>query len=143
MPNDDTIKLLKECNAGVKMGVSGIEQVLEHAEPELKALLEDYLKKHQLIEDATHNKLNDFHDTEKDPSALAEIMSKAKINFKMMTTPTDAEIADLMIDGCNMGIKSVSRYLNQYPTAKPEIRELTERLVKLEQDFMNALRPYL
>lgn len=143
MPNDDTIKLLKECNAGVKMGISGIERVIEYAQDDkLKNILQDTLTKHKAIEEATHSKLNDYHDTEKDPNAMAEMMSSLKINFKMMT-PTDEEIADLMIDGCNMGIKSVSRYLNQYPTALPEIREMTERLVKLEQDLMNDLRPYL
>lgn len=144
MPNDDTIKLLKECNAGVKMGVSGIKDVLDKAQDEsLIALLNDYRAKHEAIEAITHKKLNDYEDSEKDPNPVAEIMSKAKINFKLLTTPTDAEIADLMIDGCNMGIKSVSRYINQYPTALPEIHQIAEDLIKVEQEFMDVLRKYL
>ncbi len=144
MPNEDTIKLLKECNAGVKMGVSGIKEVLDNAQSdELVKLLNDYLKKHEEFEAKTHQKLNEFKDSEKEPSTIAEMMSKAKINFKLMTTPTDGEIADLMIDGCNMGIKSISRYKNQYPTALPEITSLCDDLIKIEQDFMIALRKYL
>lgn len=144
MPNDDTIKLLKECNAGVKMGVSGIKDVLDKAQDEsLVQLLNDYRAKHEAIEDKTHAKLNEYEDSEKEPNPVAEMMSKAKINFKLLTTPTDAEIADLMIDGCNMGIKSVSRYMNQYPTAIPEIRGLCDDLIKVEEDFAVALRKYL
>ena len=32
MPNDDTIKLLNECDAGIKMGVEGIKEVIGEAE---------------------------------------------------------------------------------------------------------------
>lgn len=144
MPNDDTIKLLKECNAGVKMGVSGIKDVLEKAQDEsLIQLLNDYRAKHEDIEDKTHKKLNEYEDSEKEPNPVAEVMSKAKINFKLLATPTDGEIADLMIDGCNMGIKSVSRYMNKYPTAIPEVRGLCDDLIKVEEDFAVALRKYL
>ena len=31
MPNDDTIKLLKECDAGAKMGIEGIKNVIDKA----------------------------------------------------------------------------------------------------------------
>lgn len=144
MPNDDTIKLLKECNAGVKMGVSGIQEVIDKAKADnFIQLLQDYLKKHQEFEAKTHEKLNEFKDSEKEPSALAEVMSKAKISMKLLATPTDGEIADLMTDGCNMGIKSISRYMNKYPTALPAIKSLCDDLIKIEEDFMIALRKYL
>lgn len=144
MPNEDTIKLLKECNAGVKMGVSGIQEVLDNAQDEdFTKLLNDYLKKHQEFEAKTHEKLNAFQDSEKEPSALAEVMSKAKINMKLLGTPTDGEIADLMTDGCNMGIKSISRYKNKYPAAEQSIKSFCDDLIKIEEDFMVALRKYL
>lgn len=144
MPNDDTIKLLKECNAGSKMAITSINEVKEKAQNKnLLSLLEHFLKEHQLIEEETHKALNAYQDTEKAPNPMAEAMAWAKINIKFLVDSTDQEIAELMIDGCHMGIKSVSRYINQYPTAKKEVKDLADKLVKLEQDFMNDLRVYL
>jgi len=48
-----------------------------------------------------------------------------------------------MIDGCNMGIKSVSEYINKYKTASKESVDLAKKLVKAEQEFMNELLGYL
>lgn len=48
-----------------------------------------------------------------------------------------------MLDGCHMGIKSVSRYLNQYKAASDESINLAKKLVQLEQEFMNALLEFL
>ena len=118
MPNDDTIKLLKECDAGAKMGIEGIKNVIDKADNKsLIALLEKYLKDHEKLEEKIHEELNKFHDEEKNPSPIAKAMSWVKINMKLVKGENDPKIADLMIEGCNMGIKSICRYLNQYPTA--------------------------
>ena len=144
MPSDETIKLLKECNAGVKMAVTSINEVTDKVQnKELLSLLERFLKEHQQIEEETHNELNAYKDTEKSPNPIAEAMASAKINIKFLTNSTDQEIAELMIDRCNMGIKSVSRYINQYPTATQQVKDLCEKLIKLEQRFMDELRIYL
>jgi hypothetical protein len=44
-------------------------------------------------------------------------MSWMKTNMKLSMEDSDATIADLMTDGCNMGVKSLNRYLNQYKAA--------------------------
>ncbi len=144
MYNEDSIHLLKECNAGTKMAISSINEVKDKVkDKELGTLLAYFLKEHEVIENKTHKKLALDNDTDKEPNPIAQVMSWAKINAKLLIDPTDKEIAELMIDGCNMGIKSVSRYMNQYPTAVQEVQTLTEDLVKLEQHFMDSLRRYL
>lgn len=144
MVNDDTIKLLKECNAGVKTAVTSIDEVLDRVKnPELLAFLEAVKKEHEVIGDKTHQKLNEYKDSEKEPNPMAKAMSWLKINTKLMLEPTDQEVAELMIDGCNMGIKSVSRYMNQYPAASQEVEGYANELVRLEQRFMDGLRKYL
>ena len=48
MPNEDTIKLLKECDAGTKMGIDGIQGVIDKVEnKQLLSILEKYLKDHK------------------------------------------------------------------------------------------------
>ena len=110
MPNDDTIKLLNECNSGIKMGVQGINEVMDNAEDkQLIDILNKYLKEHERLGNKTHEYLNKFHDTGKEPSTIATAMSWVKINFKMMQGNQDEQIADVMTDGCNMGIKSIAK----------------------------------
>ena len=136
MVNDDTIKLLNECNAGVKMGVQGIKEVIDHAQDkELLDILVKYLDDHQKLGDKTHKYLNKFHDDGKEPNAMASAMSWVKINFKLLQGNVDEQIADVMVDGCNMGIKSISRYLNKYPAASQEIKNLVHDIIELEENF--------
>ena len=61
----------------------------------------------------------------------------------MMQDNQDEHIADLMTDGCNMGIKSIAKYLNKYPTALPEVKELASDVIKLEENFALDLRKFL
>ena len=76
MPNEDTIKLLKECDAGAKMGIEGIKEVLDKVENEnLKSILEKYLQDHKKLEDKIKGELDKFHDEEKEPNPIAKAMS--------------------------------------------------------------------
>ncbi|WP_455539307.1 hypothetical protein [Terrisporobacter sp.] len=144
MPNDDTIKLLKECDAGTKMGIDGIQQVIDKVEDkQLLSILEKYLKDHEKLEHKIQGKLNEFHDSEKEPNPIARAMSWVKINVKLIKGEHDPVIADLMTEGCNMGIKSISRYMNQYPTAMETIKSLCYDLVELEENFEKDLRRFL
>lgn len=144
MPNDDTIKLLKECDAGAKMGIEGIKEVLDKVENEnLKSILEKYLQDHKKLEDKIKGELDKFHDEEKEPNPIAKAMSWIKINFKLIKGEHDKVIADLMTEGCNMGIKSICRYINQYPNALENIKKLCYDLVELEENFAKDMREYL
>lgn len=144
MPNEDTIKLLKECDAGVKMGIEGINQVIEKAEnKQLLSILEKYLKDHEKLEEKIQEQLNKFKDDEKEPNPLAKAMSWMKINVKLIKGEHDKVIADLMTEGCNMGIKSICKYMNQYPTAMEGIKSLCYDLVELEENFVKDLRKFL
>lgn len=141
---DDSVKLLRECNAGIKMGTSSIEDVLEHVQSGvLSGVLKDSHDIHCKLGNKTHEILEKYHDEEKEPAAMAKVMSKFKTEFKTMGDDPDAAVADLITDGCNMGIKSLYRYLNQYPAADKEIVHLTKDIISTEEKLLKALRPYL
>lgn len=145
MPNDDTIKLLNECNAGIKMGVDSINDVIDNVkDEELHNILNKYLVDHKKLGDETHEYLNKFHDSGKEPNPIAKTMSWIKTNVKMLQgTDIDAQIADLMTDGCNMGIKSIYRYLNKYPNAENNIKSLANDIITLQERFLKDLRKFL
>ena len=103
MTEPDTIKLLRECDAGIKMGTAAIGEVLEKTTNEkLKKLLEACKEGHEKLKEEIQNKLEQCHDTGKDPNPMAQGMSWMKTNVKLAMDESDAPIADLITDGCNL-----------------------------------------
>ena len=141
---DDTIKLLRECNAGIKMGVSSIDEILdETTDPKLMQMLQDVKEEHKRLGSETHRLLNDYDDAGKDPSPIAKGMSWIKTNVMMAVDAGDNTIADLITDGCNMGVKSLSRYLNKYKAADAQSKKIAKELIACESQLAEGLRPYL
>ena len=144
MIEQDTIKLLRECDAGVKMGVKSIDDVLGYVHSKnLKKYLTDCRNEHIKLNDEIQGALERFHDDGKDPNPMASGMSKIKTGVKLAVDPSDETIADLMTDGCNMGVKSLNRYLNEYEAADETAKDITKRLINLEERLAVDIRKYL
>ena len=144
MIEQDTIRLLRECDAGVKMGVSSIDDVLDYVKSDrLKQYLKDCKIAHQKLETEIQENLNRFDDDGKEPNPIAKGMSWMKTNIKLIMHESDHTIADLMTDGCDMGVKSLSKYLNQYKAADEASKDITKRLIALEESLGKEIRGYL
>lgn len=144
MIEQDTIKLLRECDAGIKMGVTSIDDVLEYADDEaLKNALTSCKDEHIKLKDEIQGYLDEYHDEGKDPALMAKGMSWMKTNVMLAFKESDKTIADLMTDGCNMGVKSLSKYLNQYEAADERSKDITKRLIKLEEKLAKDVRQFL
>ncbi len=141
---NDTVKLLRECDAGIKMGVASIDEVYDRVKnQDMKEILNASKDEHEVLREEMGRRLSEVGDNGKEPNPIAKGMSYIKTNMKMMADPSDATVADLMTDGCHMGIKSLCRYLNQYAAADEGSKDLCRRLVKVEEDLAESLRVYL
>lgn len=144
MDNTDTIYLLKECDSGTKMAVSSIDEVLDKTcDSNLKQLLSESKSHHEKLGDEIHTLLMEQGSEEKDPSPMAKGMSWLKTNMKIGMNESDATIADLITDGCNMGIKSLHKYLNQYKDADDTSKKMCNRLIDIEEQLCTKLHCYL
>lgn len=144
MIEQDTIKLLRECDAGIKMGVSSIDDVIGYVDDDkLEDTLTESKNKHIILQDEIQKQLDRYHDDGKEPSVMAKSMSWMKTNMKLVMEESDHTIADLMTDGCNMGVKSLSRYLNQYEAASEDAKDIAKRLINLEEKLAQDIRSYL
>ncbi len=140
----DTISLLKECDAGIKMGIEAIDEVLEHVQnEEFKSKLINYKDDYNFLQDELQEMLNRFGKEGKDPSPIAKGMSKMKTSIKIAFNDTDETIADLMTEGCNMGVKSLNKYLNDYKAADDEAKTLAKKLIRLMDRQEFDVRKYL
>lgn len=140
----DTIRLLRECDAGIKMGVASIDEVLPqvHAVP-LHRQLADCKAAHESLKQELQGLLHRYGDGGKEPNPMARGMSWLKTNMKLAMEPGDAAIAGLMTDGCNMGVKSLNRYLNRYAAADEFSKDMAKRLIKLEQQLSSDLQSHV
>ena len=70
-------------------------------------------------------------------------MSWIKTNAMLAMDQSDQTIAELITDGCNMGVKSLSRYLNQYQAADERAKDIAKKLIAQEEQLCAQMRPYL
>ena len=144
MIEQDTVKLLRECDAGTKIGISSIAEVLTHVKNEdFQKKLTVCKEEHEKLQTEIDRLLEKYHDEGKNPNPIAKGMSWMKTNMKLGMEDRDATVADLMTNGCNMGVKSLNRYLNQYKAADEVSKDITKRLINLEEQLAIDIRQYL
>lgn len=144
MIEKDTVRLLRECDAGIKMGISSISDSIKYVKiPELKRMLEKCLQEHDEIKQELQKLLDSYHDDGKQPDAIAKGMSWIKTNIQLAVENSDSAVADFITDGCNMGIKSLARYLNEYKAADEKSKDIAKKLISIEERLAADIRKYL
>ncbi|MGN0612480.1 MAG: hypothetical protein ACI4JB_01130 [Porcipelethomonas sp.] len=144
MINNDTIRLLRECDSGIKMGISSLDESLKYvSSPKFKSRLENGIKENEEIKHDIQDLLHDYHDNGKEPALMAKSMTWLKTNVKLAVNESDATVADLITDGCNMGVKTLSRYMNKYKAADEKSKKIAKKLIGAEEQLAFDIREYL
>lgn len=142
--NEDTIKLLKECDAGTKMAVETINQLLPSIHSaEFREGLEKYRDAHVSFGDKLHHLLKKGGEPSGDLGPMAKASAWIMTNMKLVLDDSDKKIASMLTDGCNMGIKSIAKYLNEYSNADEKAKKISDNIIRMEESLMNDLRQYL
>ena len=144
MIEQDTIKLYRECDAGVKMGISSLTDVTKYiGQAELLKIIGRCRDEHLELEGEIRGRLNEYGDEGKNPNPIAKGMSWMKTNVKLAINESDSTIASLITDGCDMGVKSLSKYLNQYAAAEEHAKDTAKKLIAIEDRLSVELRAFL
>lgn len=144
MNHQDTIMLLKECDEGIQMGILSIEEMIEEIKDhQLLEILSQSIQKHKNLQEEIEKQLHVLHQSTQQPQPLAKTMSWLHTNVKLMMNDSDSKIAEMVIDGCDMGIKSLHRYMNQYQNAVSSVKETVLKLIQLERELTEKLYVFL
>lgn len=144
MIQEDTIKLLRECDEGVKMGVASIDAVLDYVSSQtLKTFLSESKNEHEKLGEKIKQLLDSYHDDGKEPNPMAKGMSWLKSNMKLKFNESDSVAADIITDGADMGIKSLNKYLNEYTHADENSKEIAKELIRIEEQLNRDIRRFL
>ncbi len=142
--NEHSMKLLQECNSGCKMALESLNQVHQYVmDDKLMSVLDTYKRKHEALEMRSAELLMECGKCGKEPSKMASAFSYVTAEMKLMMNDDNHQIAKLLMNGCNMGIQSISTCCNDYPDASKEIMDVAEDLVKIEEDFMKDLKQFM
>jgi hypothetical protein len=142
--HNDSVQLLGQCDAGIKMALIAIDEVMPGAEdPKLRRTLHMSKTAHEELLQKTHQLLRLHNAPGKEPNWMAKGMNRLNAGVKLTFRPGDASIADLVVSGCNMGIKNLHKYQNQYKAADCHSRDVADKLIGLEADLANSMYPYL
>ena len=144
MTEQDTIKLLRECDAGISMGLSAIDGVIGYVEKaDFVRVLTESREEHEKLGREVQEQLVLCREEGKEPNPVTKTMSQMMTELKLKLHESDKTIADLMTDGCNMGVNSLNRYLNQYTAADEYAKDIAKRLINLEEKLSIQMRDYL
>ena len=144
MVQKDTVRLLRECDAGVRMGLDSLREVIPYtAKGKLRELLATSVYEHEALGADISEMLSAYGESGKSPNPIAKGMAHMKTGMKLVMNESDGTVASIITDGCNMGIKSLSRYLNEYAAADERSKTVTKKLISIEERLSDALRDYL
>ena len=142
--NNDTIKLLRECNLGCKMAVNSLNQISEYVtNSNFADLVNKSIKEHEKMGDETAQKLAEAGVEEKEPGTMTSAFSWFSTEIKMMMKDTDGEAAKIIIDGCSMGIQSIGEKKNHFKEADGDAVRIASDLIEMEEKLIKELEAYL
>lgn len=142
--NEQTKKLLVECNYGCHMAVESMEQILEYVEDdELKEVIHMNMKKHEKLEQESSHMLEEAGKEEKEPGVVANAFIWLTTEMKLRMQDGNHQITKILMNGCNMGIQSISKCMNTCCQADGDAVKLAKKLVELEEDYMKTLKKFI
>lgn len=140
----DTVELLADCTAGIEMAVSTMDGVLPNVKDQtLRKKLQDSIHTHREIRNDTVAMLHSLGGQEKQPPLMAKGMSWLKTNTRFAFGPNDPGAAELVANGCDMGVRSLCKSRNRYGGADVQAKQLAERLIDCEEQLSAGMRPYM
>lgn len=135
---------LDEINKGCTIGIEAINNLIEKVDnKEFKKLLERQLEEYDKIEDKIHDLYKDY--SEKNPHEIGpftKVMTDYMTNMKTMMDHTDSKIAEILLQGTNMGIIEGKRIINNKKLDK-KVLDLVEEFVNMQEKIVEDLKEFL
>ncbi|MEG1705023.1 MAG: hypothetical protein RR290_00415 [Clostridia bacterium] len=141
---NENVEMLQYIYQNAGMGKVTINQILEDIKDlEFKDVILEQLKDYEYVTQKCEKLLSDENKYPKDLKISTKIMTYFGIKMNSLKDDTSSHIAEMMINGSTMGITQITKNLNDYKNIDNEIKDLATRLLKIEQDNIEKLKPYL
>mgnify|MGYP002567189277 FL=1 len=142
---NQNLNILDEVNKGATMGMDAISYVSEKVEDnDFKKVLDTKYNKYKDISNRVNNLYDNY--SSKEPhktNAMNKMMTWYGIQMKTMVDDTTSKLSELLMQGTNMGIIEGRRLLNQNQNIEPDVKNILNDFVVMQEDSVETLKKYL
>ena len=137
-------ELLQYIHKTAEMGCEGILSVMDYTEgSELKSVLAQQLDEYRGFERAAEKLLLERGEQANDVGTVAKKSARMMAAGKLLTDRSVSKIAEMTIEGNNMGISKTLQHLHDYTGNEQAAVELATRFLSVQQENVQQLQAYL
>jgi len=144
MQNKDT---LDELNKGCTMGIDALKYVLDKVEDDsFKKVLDSFYSKYQKLHNDIESIYGNYTSKDEKPTetnALNKAMTWSGVEMKTLTDTSNSKIAEILIQGTNMGIIEGRKLVNHKPELDKEVEQILNEYVNMQEEEVEILKKYL
>lgn len=142
---NQNLNILDEVNKGATMGMDAISYVSEKVvDNDFKEVLDTEYNKYKDISNRVNNLYDDYSSKEPhETNAMNKMMTWYGIQMKTMVDDSTSKLSELLMQGTNMGIIEGRRLLNQNQNIEPDVKNILNDFVVMQEDSVETLKKYL
>ena len=142
---NQNLNILDEVNKGATMGMDAISYVSEKViDNDFKKVLDTEYNKYKDISNRVNNLYDNYSSKEPhETNAMNKMMTWYGIQMKTMTDDSTSKLSELLMQGTNMGIIEGRRLLNQNQNIEPDVKNILNDFVVMQEDSVETLKKYL
>lgn len=141
---ENEMNVLDELNKGACMGMDAIHFVLDKVEDEqLKQVLNNQYKKYEDISNQICKLYPKYSDKKPhETNAMNKVLTWYGVEMKTLMDNSSSKIAELLLQGTNMGIIEGRKLLNHKDTDS-EVHKLIQEYVDMQEECVEQLKKFL
>ena len=137
-------QLIDRVYENVRMASYAIDCIIEKIEnPELAELLRKQNKFYLDEVSAIQSFARNVGYEPKDVNVMAKGMSYMSIKTKTLINNDSPKLAEMLVQGTTMGITDTLKAKTEFPTDNEDLKEIADRIVKHEEEFVDSLKTFL
>ena len=142
---NQNLNILDEVNKGATMGMDAISYVSEKVvDDDFKEVLDTEYNKYKDISNRVNNLYDNYSSKEPhETNAMNKMMTWYGIQMKTMVDDSTSKLSELLMQGTNMGIIEGRRLLNQNQNIEPDVKNILNDFVVIQEDSVETLKKYL
>ena len=144
--DNQNLNILDEVNKGATMGMNAISFVSDKVSDDnkFKQVLDTEYDKYEDISRKVNNLYSNYSDKEPhETNAMNKMMTWYGVQMNTIEDKSNSKISELLMQGTNMGIIEGRRLLNHNENISPDVKNILQNFVVMQEDSVETLKKYL
>lgn len=141
--NNEFLEYIYKCaNMGYE-STTNLLRALEGKDNKIKKAIEDELKEYEKIVKETNKLLKSNKIEPKKTNIMTKMSSYLGINMEVMKDNSDSAIAEMLVQGLNMGKIEMEKKLEEYKSVNKNTIKLARNLYEFQSKSLEELKKFL